>query len=110
MHRIDYDLMPLETYSIVNECRILPATISDHCPILIQITKSEGIRGPGLWNFNTNHLQSKEFIDKVNETTDFANHRYISLNSANKWEMIKLDIRQISFQHANWVRAKGKLR
>ena len=44
-------------------------------------------------------MQSKEFIDKVNETIDFANHRYISLNPANKWEMIK---------HAKWAAAKRK--
>ena len=94
MTRLDYFFLPQGTFSKVSECCILPAYLSDHCPVVLELQQAHVIRGPGYWKFNTSHLNEKEFVDEINKIIDYAEFRYNDCNPINKWEMIKHDIRE----------------
>ena len=100
MRRLDYFLVPLGTIGLIKNCQILPATFSDHCLIILEISTMQSIRGPGLWKFNVNHLYQKEYVDMVNEIIDYADYRYSELNPANKWEMIKNDVQEATISYS----------
>ena len=103
MTRLDYFLAPISMLGLVEQCQILPAVLSDHCPVQLDLIMSDQVKGPGYWKFNTRHLYSKEFIEKVNKIIDFADFRYSELNPLNKWEMIKHDIREFTLCHSKKV-------
>ena len=48
MRRLDYFFVPLGNFSLVTQCKIYPATFSDHCPIFMQLSLTDRVRGPGL--------------------------------------------------------------
>ena len=110
MRRIDYVFAPIGTFGLIEKCKILPAAFSDHCPIICNIRKQESIRGPGLWKCNSRHLSDKELVDQINEVIDFAEYRYEHCNLLTKWEMIKLDIRQVIIQYSRYKAASRKKR
>ena len=93
LSRLDYFILPLGTFSLVSECQILPAIYSDHCPIVMVLRLSNKVKGPGLWKFNVRHLENKKFIEEMNETLDYAQHRYSELHPISKFEMVKHDMR-----------------
>ena len=101
MSHIDYMLMPMGTFSLVQECNILPAVFSDHCAIICKLCLSETMRGPGLWKFNTSHLSKKEYVDQINKVLDHVEFRYNELNPLNRWEMLKMDVREETIQFSN---------
>ena len=100
MSRLDYFLLPMGTFMSVRECVILPAVLSDHSPVLLKLSFSNLLKGPGTWKFNVKHLQNKEFCDEVNKIIDFSHFRYNNLNPLNRWEMTKHDIRQFAIQYS----------
>ena len=111
MSRLDYFLTHISTFGIVRECSILPAILSDHCPVLLTLELNNQIRGPGYWKLDTKHLSNPEFVEEVNKIIDFANFRYDNLNPLNKWEMIKHDIHQftIAFSHSRATLRKQEI-
>ena len=94
MRYLDYFLAPMSTCGLLYECEIVPATFSDHCPIFLKLQLNDGIRGPGLWKFNTSHLWDKEYVNQINEVLDYVEYRYENLNPLNKLEMLTHDVRQ----------------
>ena len=65
MSRLDYLLAPISTAMKITHCEILPAYLSDHCPVLCELTLDSSVRGPGLWKFNTRHLENKDYVDRI---------------------------------------------
>ena len=100
MARLDYFFIPIGILSLVDSCKILPAVLSDHCPVIMEIITSEQIKGPGYWKFNTRHSHSKVFLDECNKIIDYAEYRYSELNPLHKWEMIKHDLREFAIQYS----------
>ena len=100
MSGLDYFLVPIGTFGVVNQCKILPAILSDHCPVVIQVKFNAQICGPGYWKFNTRYLHDKEYVDEVNQILNFGEYRYEDLNPLNKQEMIKHDIKQFSIEYS----------
>ena len=100
-----YFLTPLGLLGKVSGCTILPAQLSDHCPVVLQFELQNQIWGPGYWKFNVSHLNDKEFVDEINKIIDIVEFRYDNLNPINKWEMIKYDIREYTMSYSS-IKAK----
>ena len=93
MHRLDYILAPLGTMNMVNSCEILYSVFTDHCPVLIEIVRSNENRGPGYWKCNNSHIHDPMFVNEMSETLDHVQFRYGDMRPDNKWEMLILDMR-----------------
>ena len=51
-------------------CNILSVANTDHRAIVLEMNKSDFVRGPGYWRFNNSYLQDATFINKMNELLD----------------------------------------
>ena len=92
--RLDYILAPLGSHNIFNSCEILPSIISDHCPVVLKINVGNNMKGPGYWKLNSRILTNLDVVEDINKVLDLANYRYSELNPSNRWEMVKLDVRE----------------
>ena len=108
MTRLDYLFVPLGTLLAVENCEILPAIISDHCPVVMKLRTDYTLKGPGYWKLNVSLLRNKELIDQVNEAIDRAKLRFQLLNPANKWEKMKLEIKSVMITYAREQAAKHR--
>ena len=107
MTRLDYVLAPMGSAHMVNDCSIDYATISDHSPVTTEIVLDQDMRGPGYWKFNVRHLSNLEYVNEINQVVDYGHMRYNNLNPMNRWEMIKMDVREATL---DFCRRKGRLR
>ena len=89
-------MSPLDTLGNIDKCEILPAYLSDHCPILLEINLSNNMQGPGFWKFNESHLENLDFVNQVNKIIDLADFRYSKFSPLNKWENLKQDIKEFA--------------
>ena len=99
MSRLDYFLFLGATINMVTNCKILANSISNHSFVLIKLETITQLKGKGFWKWNTSFLKEKEYLDEINEMLDHAKMRYENLNKVYKWEMIKLDVQEISLQY-----------
>ena len=98
--RLDYFLIPVELAYCVETVDIKPSIKTDHSLLQLKlniIKKSH--RGPGLWKFNDSLLKD---IQYVTEIKTLINDKKIELqdmqDNAQKWEIIKFNIREKSIQ------------
>ena len=110
MSRLDYFLAPLCTLSLVTDVKILPAKVSDHCPIVVTINTEHTLRGPGYWKLNVKHLENKEFLDEVNETFDIIKNRYNSINPLDRWDAIKTEVRGTAIHASHRYASERKIK
>ena len=108
MSRLDYVLVPAYTLLIITHCQILPAFLSDHCPIVWYIELYESLCGPGYWKLNTKHLNDKEYIDQINIIIDKAQLYVTENNCYDKWDICKEQIKQFSIKYAAQVGRKRR--
>ena len=105
--RFDYFLVPLYTYLIMDDIKILPAIVSDHCPVVMQLRTEFVLKDPGYWKWNVNHLHDKELTQQINDLLDNVMMQYGALNPTNKWERVKNDIHAICIEYSkNKARVK----
>ena len=62
--RLDYFFVPKFLQTLIQECRIIPNTFSDHSALILTICFNEETvpRGPGNWRFNNSLLSDNEYI------------------------------------------------
>ena len=76
MSRLDYVLAPVNSALNICTCKILPAFLSDHNAIYLEIVIEDEIKGKGLWKFNMTHLKNPEYVAHVNKVTESAHYKY----------------------------------
>ena len=108
MSRLDYFLAPLGTLTAVKDIEIQPMCISDHSPIILNLSIEFTMRGPGYWKLNNKHLGNKNFVEEINEAIDIllANHKMY--NPINKWVKINNDLKEAAIRllHRNATERK----
>ena len=75
MTRLDYFIVPVTTCMLCAECNILPAVISDHCPVVLRLDMYNTMCGAGYWKLNVNHLNNRELVDSINEVIEVTESR-----------------------------------
>ena len=107
MSCLDYFLMPLSTYALMQDAQIYPITISDHTAISIDIVLDVSLRGPGYWKMNNKHLFDKEFINQMNEKLDILDNQIVNYNLGNKWESTEKHMSRLVI---DWSKEKARKR
>ena len=103
MSRLDYMLAALGSFSKVCGAEITPATISDHCPLTIELNLSPNFRGPSYWKFNTRLLNDKAIVDELNQVIETSINKSKLLNPMNKWEKLKEYVKVASIELAQFI-------
>lgn len=111
MSRIDFFLISQGLRTYVNNCRIIPRYITDHCMLELVVNLEDNPRGPGYWKFNNLQLADKDFVELINKTIDDYEVRVQASGVVHtpdiKWEGLKAlltsEIKRFSIQ-----KAKGK--
>lgn len=93
--RIDFFLVDNNLLPIVNACSYTPIVISDHAPVLLDISLSGSPLSRSPWRFNSLLLSDTDFVKFMNERIDL----YISTNAtpdvtaSTIWEACKAFLR-----------------
>ena len=108
LSRLDYFLVPLDTYNSIIHCEIVPATLSDHCPVILNMEIDKEIRGPGYWKFNVKHLSDKEYVTEVNELIERAKNKYRFSKASNRIKHLKYDVKKFSISYSKTKATKDR--
>lgn len=84
---------------MVERVEILPAFISDHRLIIIELAQSNEKRGPGSWKFNNSFLHDKDFVQGVNDILD-EELQDVPCSYKQKWEYIKVALRSFIIDYS----------
>ena len=101
--RLDYWLIPTEYLHKVKACDIKPSILTDHSLITIdiQLSFSECKRGPGFWKFNERLLYDEKYVLNLKDLLLNLKNEYAEENNkALKWELIKMEIRNMSISYS----------
>ena len=108
--RLDYFFIPLHKSADVKQTNILPAILTDHSLITVEIQSIKDKRGPGFWKLNCSLLYN---IDYVNLVTAVIKSTIQESDKENKdprstWELIKFNIRSETIKFATHKRKQEK--
>lgn len=91
--RIDYFIISRSLMSKVQACNVESSYgYSDHCMLAMSLSKSDSVRGPGYWKFNSKLLYEKDFLDEMNTVIELATTVSDQLSPDERWEFIKYEI------------------
>lgn len=93
MSRIDFFLISESILPMVTDCRIIATPVSDHSLTILKINVSKIKKGPGLWQFNVQHLRSKSFLQGLNQVVENTKQEVDNLTPVARWEKMKSKIR-----------------
>ena len=98
--RLDYFFITDSAMQFVEDIKILPGFRTDHSIISLALLFDRGNRGPGYWKFNTALLSDHDFVDKLNKTIEVEIDGSQKLSRKQRWESLKLAIRNSAIQYA----------
>ena len=91
--RIDYFLVSASSVTKCVECNILANVTSDHSLVTLDIDIAVTKRGPGVWKLNDELLSDTEFVDHLKSCIETLCKCYAFMDSLERWEIIKSEIR-----------------
>ena len=97
--RLDYFFIPKFLQKLIQECRIIPNTFSDHSALILTICFNEETapRGPGYWKFNNSLLSENEYIALLRSNIPEFVEKYEEVEDKGLfWEMVKMEIRGLT--------------
>ena len=97
--RLDYFFTPKVLQKLIQECRIIPKTFSDHSALILTICFNEETApyGPGYWRFNNSLLSDNEYITLLRSKIPKFVEKYKEVESKGLfWEMVKMEIRGLT--------------
>ena len=97
--RLDYFFIPKFLQKLIQECRIIPNTFSDHSALILTICFNEETvpRGPGYWKFNNSLLSDNEYIALLrSKIPEFVEKHKEVEDKGLFWEMVKMEIRGLT--------------
>ena len=93
--------VPKFVQKLIQECRIIPNTFSDHSALILTIGFNEETvpRGPGYWRFNNSLLSDNEYIALLRSKIPKFGEKYKEVEDKGLfWEMVKMEIRGLTVQ------------
>ena len=97
--RLDYFFVPKFLQTLIQECRIIPNTFSDHSALILTICFNEETApcSPGYWRFNNSLLSDNEYITLLRSKIPKFVEKYKEVESKGLfWEMVKMEIRGLT--------------
>ena len=107
--RIDYILVSESFNPYINKCFIDNPGFSDHRAVILELEFSSFNFGPGLFKLNTSLLLDKNYCKLVNEEIISTITEYKGLNPQLVWEMVKINVREVSQQYSRYQARERKL-
>lgn len=104
--RLDYLLTPESFPGQIRDSRPQICSYSDHRMIAITIRPSIQPRGRGFWKLRTSLLHREDYCKEVVEWVDRAKKDSVGLSPDNRWEFIKMRIREGSIKFARQLKEK----
>ena len=98
---LDYFFVPKFLQKLIQECRIIPNTFSDHSALILTICFNEKTvpRGPGYWRFNNSLLSDNEYIPLLRSKIPKFGEKYKEIEDKGLFlEMVKMEIRGLTVQ------------
>jgi len=106
--RLDYILLNDNAMSEALETNIFSVPSSDHRGIYVNLKVSNVKRGPGYFKFNNTLLKDKIFVQKMNNIIDEFLIQNLEVNFEQKWELLKLKMKEEAFQYSRNLAVKKK--
>ena len=98
--RLDYVLLSNEAMDAAIESTISSVASSDHRGVHVILKGLQADRGPGYYKFNNALLKDHVYVEKMNQIIDTALLENIRLEPQQKWELLKLEIRDKTIQYS----------
>ena len=78
--RLDYFLISNSLLPFIQKADILPASFSDHSPIILEIDFSKFQRGRGFWKMNNSLLSDSIYVNTIKDTIKKVTAQYAIIN------------------------------
>lgn len=108
--RLDYCFVNEDALPWLVFCEHSIVASTDHKAVVIELNDTEFTRGPGYWHFNNSFLTDTFFVQEFNSYLDslLEKDNYNDLPSTEKWECIKMDIREFCIDYGKDKARKRK--
>jgi len=96
--RLDYFLVSSGIINQIQECKIIPASFSDHAAVYFSLFSKEYEKcGPEFFKFNNSLLEDKNFVEELKKNIEMykVKHRDVT-DKRPHWKMIKMEIRSFT--------------
>ncbi|GFR79883.1 reverse transcriptase [Elysia marginata] len=100
--RLDYIFLGENLISHATDLNIKSIGFSDHRPIFATLNFATFEHGPSTYKLNVSLLNDPAYIEIVNEYLDNALDKFADLDPHQRWEMIKIEIKEISRQYGRF--------
>ena len=107
--RLDFALISSGLSSSVHNCLYLNGVQTDHSAFFLGLELFQTDRGKGFWKFNSTILSDITYIQMMNEELCKMEKKYSYLNPADKWELMKKDIRAVTKKYTKNSASESQL-
>ena len=90
--RIDFFLIDMSIAAWCTKTTILPGFKSDHSAVLLELNVLNVVKGQGLWKLNSQVLYEMDYVKLINQTIENSERLSQGKTSAEKRELLKLNI------------------
>lgn len=106
--RIDYFLLGDSLCRNTAKIEIIPSPLySDHNVVFLELNVCMQKRGPGLWKLNCSLLGKHDYIQGIKSLIATHVKENNSLNPQQKWEWLKIKLREYSMKYGTMNKAYG---
>ena len=106
--RLDYIFLNDNAMNKASETNIFSVATSDHRGVYVNLKCTDSSRGPGYYKFNNTLLRDKIYVEKMNGFIDTCLVNLVNENPQQKWELLKLKIKEETMQYSKYRSMKTK--
>ena len=105
--RLDYWLISDVLFDNIAKIDTIPSIQTDHSAITLQLNHIDpGVRGPGLWKFNTSLLNNDDFKEQMKTKLAEWHASYDLEDTRIKWEIMKYEIRKFCISYSKSLKRR----
>jgi len=102
--RLDYFITSASICNVTMDCMIKPGFRSDHRPVILDITPSDCIRGPGFWKMNNTLLSDIKYTEHIKKTIRDAIQDNNGCNPNLLLDTVKCRIRGATVKYSSYIK------
>ena len=98
--RLDYCFVSDNVMLSCVSCDIVSLPNTDHRAVILRLSTSSFVRGPGYWRFNNSYLKDPVFVDELNNMLENALTEEMQIsNIQTVWDLTKVKIRDFCIDY-----------